>query len=67
MRRNRQRKTQEQEQKEWLDQKKKEYGLPQDISPEVLGALMEIQGMGAAGDDVDLIELLKSRKSLKDS
>jgi len=65
MRRERQRRMQEQQQKEWLDQKKKEYGLPQDISTEMLDALMEIQGMGAAGEDVDLIELLKSRQSKK--
>lgn len=65
MRRERERRIQEQNQKIWLDQKKKEYGLPQDISSEMLELLMEIQGAEQAGqgDEVDLIELLKSRQS----
>ena len=62
MRRERQRRLEEKQQKEWLDQKKKEHGLPQDISPEMLELLLEVQGMGAEGDDVDIIELLKSRQ-----
>jgi len=65
MRKERQRRLYEQQQKQWLDQKKKEYGLPKDVSPEILDALMEIQSMGEAGDDIGLIELLKSRQGLK--
>lgn len=64
MRKERQRRLYEQQQKQWLDQKKKEYGLPKNVSPEILDTLMEIQSMGEAGEDVDLIELLKSRQGL---